>query len=174
MTQNVTCKLYEGDAILCPSCEYGIIYSFRPSVFFHTYNDGTTRADITMHMKCPYCGDDVLISGYGNKAGLLKAVIQHVLKHRLVPVDRPIAAQTAQGALQEQLANIIAASIEPAFIDLYRLYLNEGSRFPAIFEAFSPQEHTHRLLVEQLERHTAFEALRVSKDEAASTMLAMA
>lgn len=68
MTQNVICKFYRGEAILCPSCEYGIIYSFRPSVFFHTYNDGTTRVDISMHMTCPYCGDDVLISGYGNKA----------------------------------------------------------------------------------------------------------
>ncbi|AZI35733.1 putative TetR family transcriptional regulator [Caenibius tardaugens NBRC 16725] len=140
-------------------------------IFAH---QGYAGASIDSIASAARIGKPTIYARYGNKAGLLKAVIQHVLQHRLVPIDRPIIAQTAQGALQEQLANIIAASIAPAFIDLYRLYLNEGSRFPAIFEAFSPQDHTHRLLVEQLERNTAFDTLRVSKDEAASTMLAMA
>lgn len=119
-------------------------------------------------------GKPTIYARYGNKAGLLKAVIEHVLTHRLVPIDRPIAAQDAQGALTEQLANIIAASIEPAFLDLFRLYLHEGPRFPDLFEAFSPQEHTHRLLVDVMGRHDEFTSLRVSRDEAAQTMLAMA
>lgn len=119
-------------------------------------------------------GKPTIYTRYGNKAGLLKAVIEHVLRHRLVPIDRPIAAQDAQGALTEQLSNIIAASIEPAFLDLFRLYLHEGSRFPDLFDAFSPQEHTHRLLVDVMARHADFASLRVTRDEAAQTMLAMA
>ena len=119
-------------------------------------------------------GKPTIYTRYGSKAGLLKAVIEHVLTHRLVPIDRPIAAKDAQGALTEQLANIIAASIEPAFLDLFRLYLHEGPRFPDLFEAFSPQEHTHRLLVDLMGRHAEFENLRVSRDEAAQTMLSMA
>ena len=119
-------------------------------------------------------GKPTIYARFGSKAGLLKAVVDHVLTHRLVPIDRAIVARTAVEALKEQLANVIAASIDPAFLDLFRLYLNEGRRFPRIFEAFSPQASTHPLLVEQMDRYAEFAGLRVSKDEAASTMLSMA
>lgn len=140
-------------------------------IFAH---QGFAGASIDRIASAAQVGKPTIYARYRNKAGLLKAVIEHVLTHRLVPIDRPITARTAQGALAEQLSNIIAASIEPGFLDLFRLYLNEGPRFPALFEAFSPQEHTHRLLVEQMMRHEAFRDLRVSFDEAARTMLAMA
>ena len=135
---------------------------------------GYAGASIDHIAATAHIGKPTIYARYTNKAGLLKAVIEHVLTHRLIPIDRPLVAQTADAALKEQLANIIAASIEPAFLALYRLYLHEGPRFPALFEAFSPQQHTHRLLVELMQQHGEFAALRVSVGEAADTLLAMA
>lgn len=47
-------------AILCPSCERGIITNYSTSSTIFDYEDGTCRIGMTTHMRCPYCGDDVI------------------------------------------------------------------------------------------------------------------
>ena len=131
---------------------------------------GTTIDQIA---KVAHVGKPTIYAHYGNKAELLKASVDYVLRHRLVPIDRPVAAETAEDALREQLANILSASLHPSFLGLFRIYLNESSRFPKAFEAFSPELHTQILLVRQMERFSEFDSLRVSKAEAARTMLEM-
>ena len=118
-------------------------------------------------------GKPTIYARFGDKAGLLKAVVDHVLKHRTMPIDRPISARTGVEALKEQLSNLLSASIEPSYVGLFRLYLNEGPRFPDIFAAFSAQGEPHRLLVEQIEKHEEFRELLPRKDELALALLSL-
>lgn len=53
------------NAILCPSCERGIITKYTTSSTIFDYDDGTCRIGMTTHMRCPYCGDHVLCADGG-------------------------------------------------------------------------------------------------------------
>ena len=99
-----------------------------------------------------------------------------MLDNRLVAVDDRIEARTAEGALKEQLANIITAAVEPAFLGIFRLFLTEASKFPEIFAAFyaTTEQQSKRLLLKQLARHDEFARSKVPHEETASMLLNMA
>lgn len=120
-------------------------------------------------------GKPTIYAHFGSKANLLKMVIEHILKNRLVAIDDQVMARSAVEGLKEQLANIINAAMEPNFLGIFRLFLAEANKFPEIFRAFydSTELQSKRLLVEHLSRHREFDKLKVPPEEVASTLLAM-
>lgn len=110
---------------------------------------------------------------YGDKAGLFKAVVDHVLKHKTTPINRPIAAKTGIAALKEQLANNISASLQADYVGLFRLFLSEARRFPEIVDVFPARGDAYRLLVEQLQEHPEFAEFLPFKDEIAHMLVSM-
>ncbi|MCK9459933.1 MAG: hypothetical protein M0R80_09875 [Proteobacteria bacterium] len=52
-------EIYGAGAVLCPSCQYGLITKAY-NITFWVYAHGTT--DCNAHSICPYCGETVLIT----------------------------------------------------------------------------------------------------------------
>lgn len=51
-------------AVVCPSCEYGLIYKAYAITFSLFVN---SVPDANAHCKCPYCGETVLIGAGDNQ-----------------------------------------------------------------------------------------------------------
>lgn len=138
--------------------------------------DGYAGASIDRIAAEAGVGKPTIYTRFENKANLLKCVIDHILQNRLVTIDNQIASRTAVGALKEQLANIIAISIEPPFLGLFRLFLTEASKFPEIFAAFyaTTEQQSKQLLLKQLVRYPEFASTRLPHDEIAALLLGLA
>lgn len=138
--------------------------------------DGYAGASIDRIAAEAGVGKPTIYTRFESKANLLKCVIEHMLHNRLVAIDDQIASRTAVGALKEQLANIIAISIEPAFLGIFRLFLTEASKFPEIFAAFyaTTEQQSKQLLLTQLARYPEFASTRLPHDDIATMLLGMA
>jgi len=51
-------------AVLCPSCEFGIITKGHSSVCGFSCSN---QLDAAIHMICPYCGEELLVHGEGRQ-----------------------------------------------------------------------------------------------------------
>lgn len=138
--------------------------------------DGYAGASIDRIAAEAGIGKPTIYARFESKANLLKCVIDHILRNRLVATDDRIASRTAVGALKEQLANIIMAALEPAYLGIFRLFLTEASKFPEVFAAFyaTTEQRSKQLLLRQLARYPEFAATRLPHEEIASTLLGMA
>lgn len=138
--------------------------------------DGYAGASIDRIAAEAGVGKPTIYTRFESKANLLKCVIEHMLNNRLVAIDDQIASRTAVGALKEQLANILTASVEPAFLGIFRLFLTEASKFPEIFAAFyaTTEQQSKQLLLRQLARYPEFGSTRLPHDEIAGLLLGMA
>lgn len=137
--------------------------------------DGYAGASIDRIAAAASIGKPTIYAHFGSKANLLKKVIEHILENRLVAIDDRIVARTAENGLKEQLANIIAVSVEPMFVGIFRLFLTEAKNFPEIFAAFhaTTELQSKRLIIEHLSRHSEFDQLKLPPEEVASILLDM-
>ena len=137
--------------------------------------DGYAGASMDRIAAAAGVGKPTIYARFGNKANLLKMVIEHILENRLVAIDDKITARTAEEGLKEQLSNIIMASTEPMFVGIFRLFLAEAHNFPEIFAAFhaTTERQSKRLIIEHLSRHREFDDLQLPPQEVASLLLDM-
>lgn len=108
---------------------------------------------------------------FGSKAGLLTAVIDHILALHLQAVPAAVHS-SAESAVSEQLARILRASLEPAFLRLFRLFLAEASRVPEIQQAFvSASDTSIAVLQTAINTSLSADELAVPARDVAATML---
>lgn len=134
---------------------------------------GYAGASIDHIAKAARVGKPTIYSHFGSKAGLLRATVEHVLLRRVTPIDQPIVSTTGEEAIIEVISNILSACLAPPFLGLFRIFLMESAHFPPVFDAFSPEAHTNKLLIEQFDRFDIFEQLRNGKLDAARNLLEM-
>jgi len=54
-------------AVLCPSCEFGIITKGHVNAHGYRYESGSGRLGLDMYMTCPYCGETIICSDDGRE-----------------------------------------------------------------------------------------------------------
>lgn len=110
---------------------------------------------------------------FGNKSNLFTRVVAHIVKHHQIAIESVDDAD-AETALERQLTNILAASLDPMFLRLFRLFLAEGSNFPEVLAAFRASgEESIRLLVPHLKKLEKKTRLRAPVEAVASMLLSM-
>lgn len=119
-------------------------------------------------------GKPTIYARFGNKANLFSMVVVHILENHLLAVEECLESGDPELGLKKQLSNILAASIEPMFLGLFRLFLAEAHKFPEIFTAFNTlSEGSVRSLVPHLLRIEQQARLTVPVEEVADMLLAM-
>ena len=98
---------------------------------------GYASASIELIASQARVGKQTIYSRYGDKAGLFRAVVLHIRHLRLQMPDAGLFDEALQAGLQQRLANIMQAALEPDYAALFRLFLREATVFPEVFEAFS-------------------------------------
>lgn len=132
---------------------------------------GTSMAKIAAAAEI---GKPTIYARFGSKANLFSMVVGHILANHLVAVEECLAAGDAEAGLKRQLSSIIAASIEPMFLGLFRLFLAEAHKFPEVFAAFSAvSAGSVRSLVPHLLRVEKIKNLNAPVEEVAEMLLAM-
>lgn len=119
-------------------------------------------------------GKPTIYARFGNKADFFSAVVAHILDNHLQPVEADLDTNDPEQGLKKQLGNILAASIDPMFLGLFRLFLAEAHKFPEIFTAFNTlSEGSIRSLIPHLLRIEQKAGLTVPAAEVADMLLAM-
>lgn len=137
--------------------------------------EGYARTSMAKLATAAKIGKPTIYAHFGNKANLFSKVVSHIVETHLGAVEDHQEAIDAEEGLKKQLANIIAASTQPMFLGLFRLFLSEAHKFPEIVAAFNvSNDGSVRLLVQHLERIARSSTLSVSVDEVANMLLAMA
>ncbi len=135
--------------------------------------DGYAGTSIDRIAEAANVGKPTIYARYGNKANLLKSVIQHVLDNHLAGMREEVPLQSMEVGLTNILANIIKASTDPVFLGVFRLFLSEASKLEEIAEAFNAtmESHTKHCLVTYIASHPARADLTASPGEVAATLL---
>ena len=135
--------------------------------------DGYTGTSIDRIAEAANVGKPTIYARYGSKANLLKAVVRHVLDKHLAEVGEEVRSQPMEVGLTGILTNIIAASTDPVFLGVFRLFLSEAIKFEEIFEAFylSMEGQTKQRLVTYIANHPERTELTGMPEEVAGTLL---
>ncbi|WP_150291963.1 TetR/AcrR family transcriptional regulator [Sphingobium estronivorans] len=135
--------------------------------------DGYTGTSIDRIAEAAHVGKPTIYARYGSKADLLKSVIQHVLDNHLADIGEEGLSQPMDVGLTVILTNIIAASTEPVFLGVFRLFLSDAIKFEEIFEAFraTMENQTKKRLITYIARHPERTQLTGSVEEVAETLL---
>lgn len=137
--------------------------------------EGYARTSMAKLAGAADIGKPTIYAHFGNKANLFSMVVSHILENHLMAVEDHLDSVDAEEGLKNQLTNIIAASIQPMFLGLFRLFLSEAHQFPEISTAFNASnEGSVRLLAHHLSRLSKNAKLTVSVEDAANMLLAMA
>lgn len=137
--------------------------------------EGYARTSMAKLASAADIGKPTIYAHFKNKANLFSMVVSHLLESHLLAVEDHTDAGDAEEGLKKQLSNIIAASTEPMFLGLFRLFLSEAHKFPEISAAFNASnEGSVRLLAQHLSQIAENTRLTVPVEEAANMLLAMA
>jgi AcrR family transcriptional regulator len=140
-------------------------------IFIQEGYAGTSMAKIAAAAEI---GKPTIYARFGSKANLFSEVVAHILDSHLLAVEECLAVGDPEVGLKKQLSNILAASIEPMFVGLFRLFLAEAHKFPEIFTAFNTlSEGSVRSLVPHLLRIEKKTKLTVPVVDVADMLLAM-
>lgn len=112
---------------------------------------------------------------YGDKAGLFDSVMYHLLES-LKPPGADSGRQFGKDGLAEletQVAHIIAATLQPAFLGIYRIFAREAEKSSDVLKTFheSTATRSHAAIMNVLLHHPDFQMLRVPAEEAARAIL---
>lgn len=135
--------------------------------------DGYAGTSIDRIAEAADVGKPTIYARYGNKANLLKSVIQHVLDNHLAAMREDVLPQPMEVGLSAVLTDIIVASTDPVYLGVFRLFLSEAIKLEEIFEAFyvTMETGTKQRLVEYLAQHPDRAQLTGTPEEVATTLL---
>lgn len=135
--------------------------------------EGYARTSMAALAEAAEIGKPTIYAHFGSKSKLFAMVVAHILDNHLVAVES-VEAEDAEVALKKQLSSILASSLEPMFLGLFRLLLSEAHKFPEILAAFSASsEGSVRLLAPHLARIGKRLKLKAPPEEIADMLLAL-
>jgi AcrR family transcriptional regulator len=99
-------------------------------------SEGFSRASINQISAASKIGKTTIYAHYGSKEKFFATVLDDILNNQIHPVDDCAETADPEIGLINQVHNILAASFDPVYVRLLRLFLTEAEQFPELFNTF--------------------------------------